>query len=213
MELTKFGHACVRVEEGGRRLVIDPGGLTDPKALDGATAVLVTHEHFDHFAEGTLRSAAEANRELEIWTNDVVAGQLAGLGSRLHTVGEGESFTAAGFEVKVYGTWHAVIHPDIPRVRNIGFLVDDTLLHPGDALTVPDTAIDTLLLPVHAPWSTVGHLIDYVRAVAPQRAFAVHDGALNDVGISLVGGLLGERGPGIGAPYTRLTAGESVTLT
>lgn len=212
MELTKFGHACVRLDDGDRRLVIDPGGLTDPSALDGASAVLVTHEHFDHFAEGTLRAAAEANPALRIWTNGAVAKQLDGLGSRVQVVGDGEQFTAEGFDVKVFGTWHAVIHPDIPMVGNVGFLVDGALFHPGDALTVPGTPVETLLLPVHAPWSTIGHLVDYVREVAPGQAYAIHDGALNDVGTAMVGGLLGEQGPGIGAPYARLRSGESVAV-
>ncbi|WP_214417082.1 MBL fold metallo-hydrolase [Sphaerisporangium fuscum] len=213
MELTKFGHACVRVQRDGRRLVIDPGGLTDPEVLEGAAAVLVTHEHFDHFSESTLRAAAETNPELQIWTNGSLAGRLEGLGPRVHTVGDGARFTAAGFDVKVYGTWHAVIHRDIPRVVNIGFLLDGLLFHPGDALTVPeDQAVDTLLLPVHGPWSTAGHLLDYVREVAPRRALAIHDGALNDIGITMVGGLLGEQGPGTGAAYTRLNVGESLTL-
>ncbi|MFJ8505073.1 hypothetical protein [Streptomyces avermitilis] len=49
---------------------------------------------------------------------------------------------------------------------------------PGDALTAPGPPVGTLLLPVHAPWSTVGDLIDYLREVAPRDAYAVHDGAL-----------------------------------
>ncbi|MFD7711885.1 MBL fold metallo-hydrolase [Streptomyces sp. NPDC059785] len=212
MELTKFGHACVRVEKDGRRLVVDPGGLTEPHALDGADAVLVTHEHFDHFSEETLRRAAEDNPGLHIWTNSAVAGRLDGLGTRVTAVGEGEAFTAAGFDVRVHGTWHAVIHPDIPRVANIGFLIDGGLFHPGDALTVPDAAVSTLLLPVHAPWSTVGHLIDYVREVAPRDAYAVHDGALNDIGTAMVGGFLGDQGPGVKARYHRLTSGETARI-
>lgn len=212
MRLTKFGHACVRIEKDGRRLVVDPGGLTEPQALDGADAVLVTHEHFDHFSEEALRRAAEDNPALRIWTNSSVAGQLDGLRSRVTPVGEGEAFTAAAFDVKVYGTWHAPLHPDIPRVGNIGFLVDDTLFHPGDALTVPDVTVDTLLLPVHGPWSTTGQLIDYVRAVAPQQCYAIHDGALNDVGTAMIGGFLGDNGPGIGASYHRLTAGACVGI-
>ncbi|WP_371534872.1 MBL fold metallo-hydrolase [Streptomyces sp. NBC_00466] len=213
MRLTKYGHACVQVEQDARRLVIDPGGLTDPAALHGASAVLVTHEHFDHFSEAALRAAADADSGLEIWTNAAVAEQLDGLGGRVHRVGDGDVFTAAGFEVQVHGTWHAVIHPDIPRVTNIGFLIDGTVFHPGDALTVPNQpGLGTLLLPVHAPWSTVGHLVDYVREVAPKRTYAIHDGALNDTGIAMVGGLLGEHGPGIGAPYTRLATGDTVAV-
>jgi hypothetical protein len=62
---------------------------------------------------------------------------------------------------------------------------------------MPDKPVMTLMLPVHAPWSRVSDLIDWVRAVAPERALAIHDGALNPVGIAMVGGLLGENGPGI----------------
>ncbi|NUP68183.1 MAG: MBL fold metallo-hydrolase [Nonomuraea sp.] len=210
MHLTKFGHACVRVEKDGRRLVVDPGGLTDPRALDGADAVLVTHEHFDHFSEETLRNAVQSNPALRIWTNTSVAGQLDGLGSRVTPVGDGDAFTAAGFDVKVHGTWHALIHPDIPRVGNVGFLIDDALFHPGDALTVPDAAVDTLLLPVHGPWSTTGQLIDYIRAVAPRQSCAIHDGALNEVGAAMIGGLLG--GNGTGGRYHRLAAGTSIEI-
>ncbi|BCJ37752.1 MBL fold metallo-hydrolase [Actinocatenispora thailandica] len=212
MLLTKFGHSCIRVEKDGQRLVIDPGGLSEPQALNGTDAVLVTHEHFDHFAEDTLRAAAAANAALRIWTNQAVAARLDGLGTRVSTVDAGDTFTAAGIDVQVHGTWHAVVHPDIPRVRNVGFLLDGTVFHPGDALTVPGTAIDTLLLPVHAPWSATGQLIDYVREVGPRQAYAIHDGALNDVGIAMVGGFLGAGGPGTGARYERPAPGTAVEL-
>ncbi|MEU7040768.1 MBL fold metallo-hydrolase [Streptomyces varsoviensis] len=204
MQLTKFGHACVRIDKEGSRLVMDPGGLTEPQALDGADAVLVTHEHFDHFSEEMLRRAAERNPRLHIWTTSSVAAQLDGLGTRVTAVGEGDAFTAAGFDVTVHGTWHADLHPDVPRVTNVGFLVDGALFHPGDALTVPDADVQTLLLPVHGPWSTVGQLIDYVREVAPRDAYAIHDGALNDIGTAMLGGFLGPDGPGLGARYHRL---------
>lgn len=212
MQLVKYGHACVQIEKEGQRLVIDPGGLSDPQALDGVDAVLVTHEHFDHFSEETLRRAAASNPGLHIWTNSAVARQLDGLGTRVTAVGEGEAFTAAGFDVQVYGAWHAVIHRDMPRIGNVGYLLDGALFHPGDALTVPESAVETLLLPVHAPWSRLGDLVDYVREVNPRDAYAVHDGALNDIGVAMVGGLLGEGGPGIGARYHRLSPGESADI-
>jgi L-ascorbate metabolism protein UlaG (beta-lactamase superfamily) len=213
MRLTKFGHACVRLEKDDRRLVIDPGVFTEPDALDGASAVLITHEHADHFVEGPLRAAAEADPALEIWANSSVTDQLTGLGDRVHTVGQGEAITAAGFDIHVHGTWHAVIHPDIPRITNVGYLVDGAVFHPGDALTVPDEPVDTLLLPVHAPWSKIGELIDWVREVKPRRTYAVHDGLLNDTGLGLVGRLLGDGGPGTGAGYTRLAPGDAITVS
>ena len=212
MELTKHGHACVVVCDGDRRLVVDPGAFTDPAVLEGASAVLVTHEHADHVVPDRLRAALEADPALEVWTNPSVAALFEGLGSRVHAVGNGDAVTAAGFEVQVHGEWHAVIHPDLPRVRNVGFLVEGQVFHPGDAFTVPGAPVPTLLLPVHAPWSKVAEVIDYVRAVDADQAFAVHDGLLNDTGLGVVSGLLGERGPGTPTPFSRLAPGESVDL-
>ena len=212
MDLTKHGHACVVLSEGDRRLVLDPGMFTDPAVLRGASAVLVTHEHPDHFAPEPLRAALAADPALEVWTNGSVAGHLEDLGSRVHVVGDGDAVTVAGFDVTVHGELHAVIHPEIPRVGNVGFLVGGEVFHPGDALTVPGEPVTTLLLPVHAPWSKMSEVIDYVRAVDADQAYAVHDGLLNDTGLGLVGGLLGERGPGTPTPYGRLAPGDSVEL-
>jgi L-ascorbate metabolism protein UlaG (beta-lactamase superfamily) len=212
VQLTKHGHACVVLSDGDRRLLIDPGVYTADDAWQGASALLVTHEHADHFRVDRTRAALEADPALELWTNASVAGQLEGLGGRVHVVGPGDTFTAAGFDVSVHGEWHAVIHPDVPRVRNVGFLVADQVFHPGDALTVPDAAVPTLLLPAHAPWSKTGELVDYLRAVRAERAYAVHDGLLNDTGLAGVAGFLGERGPGQPTPYARLATGESTEV-
>lgn len=212
MQLTKLGHACVVVSEGNRRLVVDPGAFTEEAAWDGATAVLITHEHADHFDPARTRAALDADPALEVWTNASVAGQLEGAGHRVHVVGAGDTVTAAGFDVGVHGEWHAVIHPDIPRVHNVGFLVEGMVFHPGDALTAPGVAVPTLLLPLHAPWSKTGEVIDYVREVRADRAYAIHDGLLNDIGLGIVSGLLGERGPGTPTPYSRLAPGEAIEL-
>ncbi|NGO67277.1 MBL fold metallo-hydrolase [Streptomyces boncukensis] len=214
MELIKKGHACVRLAEDGRTLVIDPGVFSEPDAALGADALLVTHEHPDHFDEARLRVAMEANPAAEIWTLRSVADQIAAaFPGRVHTVGHGDTFEAAGFAVEVHGELHAVIHPDVPRVTNVGFVVDGSVFHPGDALTVPERPVETLLLPVQAPWNKFSEVLDYVREVRPQRAYDIHDGLLSDIGVGFFERQLGPGGPGTGGTdHAHLAVGESVSV-
>ncbi|MEU3723820.1 MBL fold metallo-hydrolase [Streptomyces sp. NPDC031705] len=210
MKLTKRLHSCVQLEKDGRLLVIDPGAFSEPDAGLGADALLVTHEHPDHFDEGRLRAALDANPAAGLWTLRSVAERMAGAyPGRVHTVGHGDTFTAAGFEVQVHGELHAVIHPDIPRVTNVGYLVDGSLFHPGDALTVPDAPVETLMLPVHAPWNKVSEVIDYLREVKPARAFDIHDAYLADIARPIYDMALDTLG---GAPHSRLGAGQSAAF-
>jgi hypothetical protein len=160
-----------------------------------------------------LRAAAEADPELRIWTNGAVADQLTGLGEgRVRRVGHGDTFSAAGFDIGVYGREHALIHRDIPVIANSGFTVDGEVFHPGDSLTVPEDRITTLLLPANAPWLKVSEMIDYAREVAPQRAYAIHDGLLNANGLGLMQNLLTVAAAPTGAEYVRLEPGSTVEV-
>ncbi|MDH2389166.1 MULTISPECIES: MBL fold metallo-hydrolase [Streptomyces] len=210
MRLTKKKHACIRLEKDGQTLVIDPGAFTEEDAALGADVILVTHEHIDHFNEQRLRAALESNPAAALWTLRSVADQMAAaFPGRVHTVGHGDRFTAAGFDVQVHGELHAVIHPDIPRIANVGYLVDGSVFHPGDALTVPEHPVDTLMLPVHAPWNKISEVIDYVREVKPRRAVDIHDALLTDLARPIYDSQIGALG---GAEHGRLTPGESTDL-
>lgn len=211
MRLTKLTHACVRLQKDDRTLVLDPGGLTrEPDALDGADAILITHEHFDHLDGDRLRAAVSERPGLEIYTCRAVADQLSGLRTRV--LGDGDAVTIAGFEVAVIGQKHEVVHPDVPPVENIGFFVDGTVFHPGDAFTVPARPVPTLLVPTNAPWMKNPELIDYLREVAPERAYSVHDGLVNDIGLQIIDGTLGGEGKQQGKEFRRLAPGESMEL-
>jgi L-ascorbate metabolism protein UlaG (beta-lactamase superfamily) len=192
VQLTKQGHSCIRLDKGGPVLVIDPGGYTESSAVEGLAALLITHEHPDHFHEGHVRAALDANPDAEVWTLASVSSQLsAAYPGRVHTVGHGDTFSAAGFEVQVHGELHAVIHPDIPRVTNVGYLVDGAVFHPGDALTVPEQPVETLLLPINAPWCKVSETADYVREVRPKHVVDIHDALLGELGVDLYGRVVG----------------------
>ncbi len=212
MQLTKLGHACVRLEKDGGVLVIDPGAFSGEAALDGADAVLVTHEHFDHVVPDSLRAALAGRPGLRVWAPAPVAEQFAEFGDRVRAVAHGGEFTAAGFGVHVYGAEHAVIHPDIPTIANVGFLVDGEVFHPGDSYTVPEDPAGTLLLPGSGPWHSTAEMIDYARAVAPRRGFIIHEALLSETGLAVLDMFLGLAAGPHGATYTRLEPGTSVDL-
>lgn len=209
MRLTKYGHACVRLEKDGKVLVIDPGKWSEQEALDGADAVLITHEHFDHVDADRLRSASP---DLEVWTCEGVAQGLAGIPPKVQVVRHGDDFSAAGFAVRVFGEWHAKNHPDVPIVQNVGFLLDDEVFYPGDALTVPDAEVPTLLVPTNAPWLKLSEMVEYLRTVRPARAYSTHDGLLNEFGLGLVDTWLGLEADKQKSEIRRLGVGESIDL-
>jgi L-ascorbate metabolism protein UlaG (beta-lactamase superfamily) len=176
MQLTKHIHSCVRIDDGERTLVVDPGGFSDlDAALDGASAVLITHEHLDHLNEDRVRAAAKADPRLRLWAPASVAATLADLGEQIVTVGAGDTFEAAGFSVQTFGGQHALIHPLIPVVANVGYLIDAAVYHPGDSFVVPPVPVSTLLLPSNAPWSKMSEVIDFAVAVRAPRALPIHD--------------------------------------
>lgn len=181
MDLTKHRHSCVRIDDGDRALVLDPGAFSDlDAALDGAQAVLITHEHLDHVDADRVRAAATADPRLRIWAPHAVAERFADLGEQVVGVGPGESFEAAGFAVRTFGGQHALIHPLIPVVANVGYLIDESVFHPGDSFVVPPVPVQTLLLPAVAPWSKVAEVIDYTIAVRAPRTYPIHDAIVVD---------------------------------
>jgi L-ascorbate metabolism protein UlaG (beta-lactamase superfamily) len=185
--LTKYGHSCVRVERDGAVLVIDPGEFSGREPLDGADAVLVTHEHPDHIDVDAVAEACEKNPALRVYAHAGTASTLDRLGAAVTTVESGDSFQAAGFGVSAWGGLHAVNHPDIPRVPNLGYLVEGEIYHPGDSFDPPFGAeVGTLFVPISAPWLKLAEAIEFTRAVRPRRAYALHDGILNERGLKIV---------------------------
>jgi L-ascorbate metabolism protein UlaG (beta-lactamase superfamily) len=218
MKLTKYTHACIRLEKQNRVLVLDPGTFSETaEALAGAEAVLVTHEHTDHIDVPAVVAALKGNSALAVFAPAGVADNLRkeapAAAPRIHSVEPGSSFQAAGFEVRSFGGQHALIHPQIPMVANIGYLLDGSVYHPGDSFIVPDgISVQTLLVPIHAPWSKSAEVVDFVIGVRAPRAFQIHDGLLNENGLKIVEGHVKRLGAKYGTEYQHLSPGESVEV-
>ncbi len=185
MEITHLGHSCVLVEVAGARLLVDPGSFSSGfEELTGLDAVLITHAHPDHVDAERLPQLLEANDGAALITEPALAAQLSEMGAR--AMHPGETFEAGGATVEALGGEHALIHPDVPRIGNVGLLVraqgEPTLLHPGDSYAAVPDGVDVLALPLNAPWAASAQTADFLRAVAPPVAFAVHDALLSAAG-------------------------------
>jgi L-ascorbate metabolism protein UlaG (beta-lactamase superfamily) len=204
--LIKFTHACVRLEDHDRVLLIDPGTWTEPEAFTGVDDVLVTHEHFDHVDAEALKRARQANPALKVYTHAALAAELHELDAQAVSVGD--TLTAAGFGVKVVGGQHAEIYDGLPGCPNIGFIVEG-VYHPGDSYFVPGEEVETLLVPASGPWMKTGESLDFTRAVKPARALAIHDAMASELGLGSFARWMEMKGE---VSCTVLKPGESLSL-
>ncbi|WP_328990744.1 MBL fold metallo-hydrolase [Kribbella sp. NBC_01245] len=218
MKLTKYTHACVRLEKDGKVLLVDPGIWTEPEAFEGVDGILVTHEHPDHLDVARILPLA-----VPIWTNASVASVLtsasadsassagvAGLADRVTVVSGGESFEAAGFSIGAFGNDHAISLPELGvPCQNVAYLIEDAVYHPGDSWTRPNRAVHTNLVPLAAPWHTLRDAIAYIREVKAEQAIGIHDAGLSQIGLTLSTTMLTNHGQ---TPYTPLTPGTTTHL-
>jgi L-ascorbate metabolism protein UlaG (beta-lactamase superfamily) len=191
MELTHFGHSCllasfVRPTSGAAvpsatTILFDPGNFSHGfEGITGLSAILITHQHPDHADPARLPALVEANPGAALYADPQTAAQL---GAAWTAVQVGDELTVDSLTIRGVGGRHAVIHPEIPVIDNISYLIgDDThparLMHPGDALYVPGEPVQVLATPAAAPWMKISEAVDYLRAVAPTHAVPIHQGVV-----------------------------------
>jgi L-ascorbate metabolism protein UlaG (beta-lactamase superfamily) len=206
MRLVKYRHSCVRFETGDRALVIDPGVFSGTEPLQGADAVLITHLHADHLNEEALRDLRTKRPDLHIYGPPSLSDTLGDM--PFTAVRSGDVIPALETVIRVYGEQHAPIHPSLPATENVGYYLDG-LFHPGDAFTVPDAPVHTLLAPVAAAWLKASEVADYVKAVTPRTVHPIHDAILSAEGVVLIDRVLRSL---IDTEYARLDTGDVLEL-
>ncbi|WP_353953491.1 MBL fold metallo-hydrolase [Knoellia sp. S7-12] len=188
MRLTHLGHACLLVEIGGERILIDPGtfaqGFEDLRDL---SAVVITHQHPDHLDPKRLPALAAANPTARLLCDPGSIDVLSGLGieGQRH---QGET-TIGSVTLTPVGEVHALIHDDIPRIPNVGVVLrakgEPSVLHPGDSLDGEPGNIDVVAFPLNAPWQRSREMTGFLRRLNPPVAVPIHDGLLGDRGRAL----------------------------
>jgi L-ascorbate metabolism protein UlaG (beta-lactamase superfamily) len=211
MRLTKHEHACFVVTSGADSLVVDPGSYTLPLTeLGGVVAIVITHEHADHWSSEQLDRIVDRNPEARIFGPAGVA--AAASGYSVETVTDGDRLEVGSFSLAFYGAVHAVIHETIPVVDNVGVLINDLVYYAGDSFTVPPVEVNTLAVPIGAPWLKISEVMDYVNEIKPKRAFGTHEMVLSVIGKNLSHGRIENVTKLNGGEYFPLEPGESLDV-
>lgn len=219
MQITKLEHACMILETGRHRLVIDPGGFTTP-ITDAANAdgVVITHQHADHWTPEQLARIAAQSPDVEVFTTAATAAEIAdaeieGLGD-VHIVTPGDSVQTGNFALEFFGGDHAEIHTSIPRIDNIGVVVNGVFGYPGDSYALPShpEALTTLAVAANAPWMRLADSMDYVAMVRPKTVIGVHEMLLSQRGKELAAARLEEAAERTGGTLAQLAPFDSIEI-
>lgn len=184
MHYTRYEHAALRIDLDEQRLIIDPGSFTRPIAefvnLTRLVAVIVTHEHPDHWTPEQLRAIADAAPQAVFYGPAGVVAAVGGI-VPVTEVAPGDTVTVGNFTLEFFGGKHAVIHSSIPVIDNVGVLINDEFYYPGDSWAVPEGRnVKVLACPTGAPWLKIADAMGFVLAIAPRVCFGTHDKTLSD---------------------------------
>lgn len=183
MRISKHIHACLLVEDGGDRILFDPGkfsfveGLVKPEDFRDLSAVVLTHRHPDHVDDDALGKIVANNPSATVLTNAEIEEQLRRLGITAELFESGKRAVGT-FNLEAVSAAHEpILNAEPPR--NIAYVVNGRLLHPGDSFDHSLDAyhgIELLALPIMAPWTTELEVAEFARRVSPRQIIPIHDG-------------------------------------
>jgi L-ascorbate metabolism protein UlaG (beta-lactamase superfamily) len=207
MQITKYEHALLVIEEAGSQLVIDPGSYSNLPQLNNVVAIAYTHLHDDHaFLPHAQKLVAEFP-EVKLFGTVEVVEKLSQL--EVQKVFHGDHYQVGPFSLDFFGDLHQVIHRSIPLVQNVGLMVNSKLYYPGDSYTIPEQSVEVLACPSSAPWLRISDVIDFLNILKPKRCFPTHNALLSEQGNTLQNNRIKETVESRGGEFRYLLPGDS----
>ncbi len=211
MKFTKLEHSGCVVEKDGLKVVCDPVEfeMSLPE-LDNVAAIIITHKHGDHLQPERILAILDRNPEARILTTEDTTAEIP----NSEIVKNGDVVTVGGFELKFFGENHAEIVSGKIPCQNIGVVINDKIVNPGDSFDVPSEIFrpEVLLVPSAAPWCKVSEGMEYIKAVRPKIAVPVHNAVLSSLGNGFNNNWLRIVCEEVGAELAPLEAGESMEV-
>jgi len=180
-KIEHLGHAAFRLSDGDKVVYVDPYEI-EGKPGD-ATAVLVTHEHFDHCSAEDVAKVAGA--ETAILAPADCRSKLDGIGKEFVAVERGGEYDAGGVSVRAVAAYNTnkQFHPK--AAGGVGYIVTlggETVYHAGDTDVIPEMdglAPDVALLPVGGTYTmTAEEAAEAYKLLGAKRAVPMHFGSV-----------------------------------
>lgn len=171
MQVTKFIHSCLLIEENRKKILIDPGNYTfEEKALNldsikNLDYLLITHEHPDHFYLPFIKEIIGKFPQVKILTNSSIVDILSKEGINANSSDDDFIEMEEVPHEKVFG-----INPP----KNVLFRVGGILTDPGDSYSFNSTT-KVLALPIQAPWGTTTAAVELAEKLKPEVFIPLHD--------------------------------------
>jgi L-ascorbate metabolism protein UlaG (beta-lactamase superfamily) len=183
MRIRKYIHSCLVVESGDARILFDPGkftfldGAVKPESFRDLNAIVITHQHPDHMDDVALKTIVAQNPSAVVLASAPIREQLAKSDIDVEVFESGTRNVGSCKVDAIHAPHATILNAECPR--NIAYVVDDRLLHPGDSFDHAMDArkgIELLALPVMAPWNTELAVAEFALRLAPKTVFPIHDG-------------------------------------
>jgi L-ascorbate metabolism protein UlaG (beta-lactamase superfamily) len=186
MKISKYIHSCVLVEKGDRGLLIDPGpftfmeGKVNPEDFNNIDAILITHNHSDHFDKDSIKKILNINSGAKVITTSEVAGVLNKDGIEAQIL-ENDEIKLGEFQIKSLTCAHEPI-PMLPLPTNLAFVIDDKFLHPGDSLdkVIFNHKVEALALPVAGPFLRMVDALAFATNYTAKEVMPIHDAMIKE---------------------------------
>lgn len=178
-------HASLVLSHSGEVVYVDPvGGAARYASLARPTAILVTHEHGDHFDTATLEELVGTDPVPMVVARGVMAKLTGHLAANARAVGYGDTIELGGLPVRVIEAYNTTPERLKYHPKGLGngyvisfggtqiYVAGDTEPNP-DMLALRD--IDVAFLPMNLPYTMVAaQAAEAVKIFRPRIVYPFH---------------------------------------